>query len=532
MPDFIHSIRFKLMAGFAAILLVTLIATLILMKNSRDVEHQVDAFISQTLPTIENINKLETASKDMVLKGYSLYGLTISQSDFVRSVDNLQTTMEKASQALSSFPGLKDRISALQQSVASLQQVMAAGSVDWDQARAGLTRLDTSMGELTESLTKIRQQVAMDAMHNTDTIQSELTTSQAIMLFLLVVVVLVTVGGYLFSQRQIASPIMALADKLDMISRNRDLSQAVAGKTTGELGNMSQSLNGLLNVFKNGLGDVSEAIAQIDQATSELKDNTSVSADTVQTLQQRINLLVERMNKLEQDMQQSLERSESAASDANAGAETMGLSKQQVEETAHSINTLAGDIETSADKLLTLQAEGDKVSEVVKTIAEIASQTNLLALNAAIEAARAGESGRGFAVVADEVRTLSVRTHQATDEINKMLENIVGSIKSAVQNMESNQSKAADSVTLADNLVNTLEQGRQQILQLVDVSQQAAQIASDSMRNVADVRQQVQDFENLGDAVSQGNTAIVTTSGALSQLADKLSATVRLFKLR
>lgn len=531
MPEFIHSIRFKLLAGFAAILLVTLVATLILVKNSRDVEHQVGTFISQTLPTIENINMLETASKDLVLKGYSLYGLTISQDDFVRSVDSLEASMEKASQALSSFSGLKNRISALQQSVTSLQQVMAADSVDWDQARTELTKLDGSMSELTVSLTKIRQQVAMDALQNTDTIQSELTTSQAIMLFLLVVVVLVTVGGYIFSQRQIAGPIMALAGKLDTISRNRDLSHGVPGKTKGELGSMSQSLNSLLNVFKTGLGDVSQAIEQIDQATSELKDNTRVSADTVQTLQQRINLLVERMNQLEQDMQQSVERSESAATEANAGVVSMANSKQQVVETAQSINTLAGDIETSADKLLTLQAEGDKVSQVVKTIAEIASQTNLLALNAAIEAARAGESGRGFAVVADEVRTLSVRTHQATDEISKMLENIVGSIKSAVQNMESNQSKAADSVSLADNLVNTLEQGRHQILQLVDVSQQAAQIASDSMTNVADVRQQVQDFENLGDAVSQGNTAIVTTSGALSQLADKLSATVRLFKL-
>ena len=78
-----------------------------------------------------------------------------------------------------------------------------------------------------------------------------------------------------------------------------------------------------------------------------------------------------------------------------------------------------------------LDASSGQIRKILTTVQDFSAQTNMLALNAAIEAARAGEQGRGFAVVADEVRNLSIQVGNAADQIDHLMEQMLGAMTGA-----------------------------------------------------------------------------------------------------
>jgi methyl-accepting chemotaxis protein len=83
-----------------------------------------------------------------------------------------------------------------------------------------------------------------------------------------------------------------------------------------------------------------------------------------------------------------------------------------------------------------LKDSAKKMQSIVEIISDVANQTVLLALNANIEAARSGEAGKGFAVVASEISSLANQTDEATNDINKIFENVAKSIVEVVKSID------------------------------------------------------------------------------------------------
>ncbi len=167
----------------------------------------------------------------------------------------------------------------------------------------------------------------------------------------------------------------------------------------------------LVNPMKRIIEDLRNGAVHVAAAAEHVSNSSLQSA---RGASDQAASLEETSASLEEMTAQSRETSE-----LTSGAENL-----MNENIAKSINSLTSLVELTR-KMNKIEADSDKISQIIKSIDEIAFQTNLLALNAAVEAARAGEGGAGFAVVADEVRNLAIRATDAAKNTQELLDSTV-----------------------------------------------------------------------------------------------------------
>ncbi|GAA6157783.1 methyl-accepting chemotaxis protein [Pyruvatibacter sp. HU-CL02332] len=215
-----------------------------------------------------------------------------------------------------------------------------------------------------------------------------------------------------------------------------------------------------------------------------------------------------------------------------AATEELGASISQIAsrvgESSRSAQSAVDEADSAVDASQQLNAETDKIGQVISLIEDIASQTNLLALNATIEAARAGEAGKGFAVVASEVKGLASQTAKATEEITETIESMRDSAKSvtgAIAAIRTRiQSIDEESAAIA-SAIREQTQATSEIGQNTDAAAQSVGGVDTNIGQVLDqTRTSNQSATEIARIIDDMNTRTAALQGRLDAVLERLRA--------
>lgn len=171
-------------------------------------------------------------------------------------------------------------------------------------------------------------------------------------------------------------------------------------------------------------------------------------------------------------------------------------------------------VQDGAKEVERLGEASTRIATITRVIGGIAEQTNLLALNATIEAARAGEHGKGFAVVASEVQDLAERTAEATQQVERLIQQMQAQTQAVHSLMRHGAEEVVKGIDLADATLNALAEIRtssemmiNSISQIAVASSQQSDAGAEISRNILVMRdvslQNVDVLKDLAERIQE-----------------------------
>jgi len=331
--------------------------------------------------------------------------------------------------------------------------------------------------------------------------------------------------------RTISTPILGMAEAIDRIERNSDLTARLDDSYKDELGQIASSLNRMLENFRQILGDVNNATVHVARSAREMSDSMQGANGRIEKQTRDTDLLAESANEMASSFTEVTQRMKEAAEMAHHSNQQSSQGKREVESTIRTINSLAEEVEHAAGVIKRLDDDSDRIGSVLDVIKSIAEQTNLLALNAAIEAARAGEHGRGFAVVADEVRTLAQRVQESTSEIEGMIDSVQAGTRQAMETMFRGKERAEQCVEQAERADEALERITEAVEGINELNGQIAIAAEQQKGVIESINSNIQSIGNIAAINAESLSRCVASSDNLVSQAGELHTKVTRFRV-
>lgn len=306
---------------------------------------------------------------------------------------------------------------------------------------------------------------------------------------------------------------------LDLASASLQMSAATvqSGSAVREI---AQGMDGVAEgarLQSKQLAQASLALEEVSVSATQISGGASYQADSVHAAAGAVAQMNEQISGLAHISDSLAAAAREATAQAEAGTAEVGS-------TAHAMHALRAYVDHAREAMVALEERSASVSEIVRTINEIADQTNLLALNAAIEAARAGEHGRGFAVVAVEIRKLAERASISTKEITGILGGVRADTERVSQAMQSSSDSMADGIQRAERAASALQVVETTIATAKEAAEEMAVRAEQMRLSSARVMENLESVSSIvgenAAATNQMTASMESITGVMSPVAD------------
>lgn len=563
----LRGIRAKIMLGFAAVIVVFIIA----IAGSTLFQGKV------------------TMLTDQINRNYSKLSLVQGLTDDIRTADGLaaryvmSNTDEERTIYLTAYEAIVPQITAAVAEVkaAGLNEAELAGVTslesEWSnyltvlesafalakegnfpQAQKSFTTLslDTIIDSqlVFENMLhdEIGKEQSQAAVHRSSAMTTSLgVTGLSVLLALLIAFVL---------SARILKPLRDVNRQLKEIAEgDADLTRKLSVRTKDEIGDLARNFNkmtdnlavmiGQVNASASGLaassikltsdsGLTAEATERIAGIMGEVANGTGRQMNDLQTNMTTIIEMSAGIQQIAASVQDISEASLRSAEYAVAGDQSLQSAGRQMESINQSIESLSRQV-------MGFVKRSQEIGSIVGVIKGIASETNMLALNATIEAARAGEQGRGFAVVADQVRKLAEQSAESAGLIADMAAGIQADADHAVMVMKASMNEVQSGTRIIGEAgqsfndirisIDSLAGQVQEVSGAVEEITAATEEIVDSIRTVTQISETTAANTQQVSAASQEQMAsveqIASSASALSTLAQGLQGMVARFNV-